>query len=74
MRYIWKSLYRSTQGRIPISYLFAEKEDETFDQFSVNKASIKTSMGFITGGLSTFVDVSNGFGAPAIVEDPKIRS
>ncbi|AES64917.1 alkaline-phosphatase family protein, putative [Medicago truncatula] len=29
--------------------------------------------GLITGGLPTFVDVGNSFGAPAIVKDPKIR-
>jgi len=28
----------------------------------------------ITGGLPTFVDVGNSFGAPAIVEDSKIKS
>jgi len=27
-----------------------------------------------TGGLQTFVDLDNSFGAPAIVEDPQIRS
>jgi len=27
-----------------------------------------------TGGLLTFVDVGNSFGAPAIVEDSQIRS
>jgi len=30
--------------------------------------------GLTTGGLSTFVDVGNSFGAPSIVEDPQIRS
>ena len=30
--------------------------------------------GLITGVLPTFVDVDNSFGAPAIVEDPQIRS
>jgi len=27
-----------------------------------------------TDGLPTFVDIGNSFGAPAIVEDPQIRS
>ena len=30
--------------------------------------------GLITGGLPTFVDVGNNFGAPTIVKDPQIRS
>ena len=30
--------------------------------------------GLITSVLPTFVDVGNSFGAPAIVEDPHIRS
>jgi len=30
--------------------------------------------GLITGGLPTFADVGNSFGAPTIVEDPQIRS
>ena len=29
--------------------------------------------GLTTGGLSTFVDVDNSFGAPAIAEDSQIR-
>jgi len=30
--------------------------------------------GLTTSGLPTFVDIGNSFGAPAIVEDPQIRS
>jgi len=30
--------------------------------------------GLITGVFTTFVDVSNSFGTPAIVEDPQIRT
>jgi len=30
--------------------------------------------GLITGGLPTFVVVGSSFGAPAIIEDPQIRS